>query len=779
MKNAIFLVVLGILLCGLGFSEITVSITNPTQYGSPDLSFNAVANTQSSAGTYITIINLSILGLDNSVQATYSYTNSNTSIRTINYTFPITTVEGNYKINISVENNITESNSSLIEIYPRTLIYGDSWLCTPPANCIYETFTHSNGQKFYIVKDNNTCSGLGIGQLLSNIQTGYTNSLCATKLQTETNITNYNKEISKRMYFNSSAIGCASGGCPVSYYEDFVYNKTANTTHIINFNVLETGSTLNYGAWINITMKNGTTTQVIFYKWIISNTPTYQNNITCRFNITNATCDGVGGFNISYSPIPQGTVLRFSVEVKQNYTSSCGSGQPINVNITINTSNPFLEEYVGFGGLGAVYRTNNADLISCPIIANNISSPQPTVRILMYYNNQVIYPYLYYAIVVPNKSLSENTMGIYNSNIYLPSTTQINSYNNSIIYVYSREFSSWFLIPPFNLDPSGIYIVNLVYDTGVFGVGQNGTNYTGGYTRISAVPELPLLEMCNYINNTYYIRSEYQRTKTFQLNTWINNTFYANISSAYSLNTNLNTVNISAIQFYVDGFKRCEWIANQTSLAIGNVDLRPDMITTNIFFDVGLILLVGLSAISPAILLPALAYNDFFQIIPITQMAFLTIFVAIISYITNWGGNRNMKTMLCLMAMGIAMLTYFSIDTGGGYSMQYSSAYGNNTINVSSIDHDIKALSVVSQSGINWNSLAQLVSTGIQLIIDLLAFIIQIPALMLGVLSGLLFNLSPPLATAVSFFIPYLLIGLIGWLVLKAYDMFQKPYMPT
>jgi hypothetical protein len=802
------------------FTIFNISFSYPVAYDSPELNFNVNIPATVING-YFDNMTFRLYDLNNNLLASQLWTAPDNTTNSTTITFPVSVSAGYYRINATAyNNNSLIRNIPTIEIYPQATVSSLSWNSVPPASCYDDVYTHSNGQKFYVSSVYSTCQNLGLGQLYSNfvetIDIPYDSAGVQAYNYNGTSITSNNKYYSRILAGTGyTCIAGSSGRMGTGAYKlTFRYNLSGSLTHVINL----TG--INY----TISAGSGLT---IYEKLLVNSTEYVIHNIagnvkslpdtTCWLNSTGIMCKN------ATNPTVWGTTdnqVNYSINFGQKdnitilwgMTHNSGICPKIWQNIAVN--NAFLEKYTGYGAntstlnmpsqsnaylvLGNLYSAGGTPtyLSSSPFIrdfpfmnisatntnftlsSSNISSPQPPVRILMYYNNQVIYPYLYYAIVVPNKAYSEATMGIYNSNIYLPSTTQINSYNNSIIYVYSREFSSWFLIPPFNLDPSGIYIVNLVYDTGVFGVGQNGSNYTG-YTQISAVPELPLLEMCNYINNTYYIRSEYQRTKTFQLNTWINNTFYANITSAYSLNTNLNTANISAIQFYVDGFKRCEWIANQTSLTIAGVDLRPDMPTTNIFFDVGLILLVGLSAISPAILLPALAYNDFFQIIPITQMAFLTIFVAIISYITNWGGNRNMKSMLCLMAMGIAMLTYFSVDTGGGYNMQYSSAYGNNTINVSSIDHDIKALSVVSQSGINWNSLAQLVSTGIQLIIDLLAFIIQIPALMLGVLSGLLFNLSPPLATAVSFFIPYLLIGLIGWLVLKAYDMFQKPYMPT
>lgn len=801
MKNAIFLVVLGILLCGLGFSTITVSITSPTDYSSPDLSFNAITNVQSSAGTYITEINLSVLDLNNVVQATYPYTNSNTSIQSINYTFPITATSGNYRINVSVANNISQSNSSMVEIYPRNPVSQNNYYCTPPS---YTTkYIHSNGQNFYILPNNNTyLTNLGLGQMMTNYDMYMSGGVGCTG---EVVTLNANQNTDGKYLDTSFRISnnVQFGGTTYNIYRTFKFNLTGTKSYTVNFTNISLDPQVAMILNLSYYIKVNSTTYTIYSVRQTSSAVINGDSINCRINSSGIYCNNSVNFNVS---IGTDDIIVLRLDGIFVSSATCAGGQNFfKGNLIIN--NIFLASYSGYPkGIGNQYDATS-NLVVCPLMngttvnvvgapttsavmpslwtsdminrtGTNITNPQPTVRILMYYNNQIIYPYLYYAIVMQGKTNSESTMGIYNPNIFMPSTTQINSYNNSVIYIYSREYSSWFLIPPFDLNPSGIYIVNLVYDTGIFGVGQNGTNQTG-YTVISAVPELPVLEMCNELNGTYYITSEYQTTKTFQVNTWVNNTFYANITSATQLHYQTPTNNYSAIQFYVSGYKRCEWFANQTGLAIQGVDLRPDMLTTNIFFDVGLMLLVALATISPAILLPAMAYNDFFSIIPISQMAFLTIFVAIVSYIVNWYGNRNMKTLLCLVAMGLAMLTYFSIGSGIGYNMQYSSAYGNSSITVASIDADIKQLSVVSQSGINWNSLAQLVYTGIALIIDLLAFIIQIPALLFGVVLGLMFNLSPPLASAVSFFVPYLLIGLIGWLVLKAYDMFQKPYMPT
>jgi hypothetical protein len=574
--KGVFLGLLALFLVGFSFAGINVSITTPTYYTSPELTFDTTVNVQNQLNDYVTSINIAVLNLSDQQESAYTYNNSNTSWTLYNYTKSMTVPSGNYRLNITVINNASATNNSIVEIYPRATLTQEQYQCTPPLACTYENFTHSNGQKFYIVSNNNSCTGLGLWQMNSNFKFPTYNTANVIPNATvivETSKCNRGSEVMNRSYYgNNKEIGIyvnetadfSTSSARVTIVDAIFkirFNLTGTQTQkIVISNLSQRDSTVaSYGGgyFVILYLDNQTATASnLNYTLFFANgtngnfTPS---DVSCWLNTTGIYCSGgsagAGGthYTNNWTQNFSGRLLLFDVIA---YTQRIGvsytcPGVKNGLNVNFNVTNPTLNSYTGFQlfnsssdyimlGAGTQYGAANATLVSCPMngsekninisyILTNITNAQPTVRLLLFYNSQVVYPYLYY-IVNSTKAQMEATMGILNPNIYPLPSTITNAYNNSVTYIYSKELGNWFLIPPFDLVPStSPYIANLVLDTGQI----NTTNTLSGNATYNYT-----IQNYTYLLGTTYSISPANRS----WNTTFNITF--NVSDQFGLWTN-------------------------------------------------------------------------------------------------------------------------------------------------------------------------------------------------------------------------------------------------
>jgi len=519
MSNKLALLgIIALFLAGFSFAGINVSITTPTYYTSPELTFDVTVNVQNQLNDYVSSINIAVLNLSDQQESVFTYNNSNTSWIAYNYTKSTTVPSGNYRLNITVVNNASDTNYSIVEIYPRATLTQEQYQCTPPVACTYENFTHSNGQKFYIVSDNNSCTGLGLWQMNSNFMLPtYTNeAIPNATVIVETSKCSRSSEVMNRSYYgNNKEMGIyvnetadfSSSSARVSIVDAVFkigFNLTGTQTQkIVISNLSQRDNTVaGYGGgyFVILYLDNQTlTASNLNYTLFFANgtdgnfTPS---DVSCWLNTTGIYCSGgsagAGGtyYTNNWTQNFSGRTLLFDVIAyaqRVGVAFTCPSVKNA-FNVNFNVTNPMLNSYTGFQlfnssseylmlGAGTQYGSANATLVSCPMngskkdlnttyMLTNITNAQPTVRLLLFYNSQIVYPYIYY-VVNSTKAQMESTMGLLNPNIYPLPSTITNAYNNSVTYVYSKELAQWFLIPPFDLVPStSPYIANLVLDTG-------------------------------------------------------------------------------------------------------------------------------------------------------------------------------------------------------------------------------------------------------------------------------------------------------------------------
>jgi hypothetical protein len=182
---------------------------------------------------------------------------------------------------------------------------------------------------------------------------------------------------------------------------------------------------------------------------------------------------------------------------------------------------------------------------------------------------------------------------------------------------------------------------------------------------------------------------------------------------------------------------------------------------------------MGISTVNPAVMLVAIVFNDAFQIIAGTSMAVLCILLAIVAYITNWWGNRNMKTTIGLVAMGVGVLMYFG-STGAITYSNDTYNWGNGTS--SSIGNIQQNMVNMYDSGWNWYTMA----TEIPVIIyNFLTLILNLPTLIVSLIGGLLFTLNPMIGTAFLNFSGILILGAYFFIGIKAYEFLANKFQPV
>jgi hypothetical protein len=175
----------------------------------------------------------------------------------------------------------------------------------------------------------------------------------------------------------------------------------------------------------------------------------------------------------------------------------------------------------------------------------------------------------------------------------------------------------------------------------------------------------------------------------------------------------------------------------------------------------------ALSTVHPFVFIFTIAFNDVFHILSIPLMFVLAAFVGLFAFISNWHGERNLKTLLILLLI----LTVYAVQVH-----EYN-AYTSSSLNqLSSLYKNL----IDIFSGISSTSdLTAIITTVLPtFLLNLIALLLSFPAVIIGVIFDALAIISPSLASALYPFQIALVAGAYVWIILKAYELGRNMFRP-
>ena len=169
---------------------------------------------------------------------------------------------------------------------------------------------------------------------------------------------------------------------------------------------------------------------------------------------------------------------------------------------------------------------------------------------------------------------------------------------------------------------------------------------------------------------------------------------------------------------------------------------------------------VGISAIQPFAYIFVIALNDMFGILDSLQLFLLAGFISVFAVVSNWRGERNLKTTITLFLLTFAYIV--SIHSFNGFAGSHITAIQN------VIDSLTDMFSAINNPADLLGIIAVTLPT---FFVNLIILLISLPALLIDLLLFSIGIISPALASAMSIFEAPLIAGAYVYLILKGYEV--------
>ena len=347
--------------------------------------------------------------------------------------------------------------------------------------------------------------------------------------------------------------------------------------------------------------------------------------------------------------------------------------------------------------------------------------------------------------------------------------------NNTVMYILDTS-NNWWLVPAVTCSGSGISSDTPSFNTAVFDTTLSaGTSSSGTFT----APSIPTSSYCLEDGNLFNISFDYPTSHSFLVSqvfcngTYVNNTcvngtvtYNNTLTTSNEIDTSIltNQSNLTHIYFYVNNIIQCTY-ANGTSGLLG-----LDMITEfqdsdyDIFKYAFFLMGMGVSSVIPFFIIFPITFNDVFGLITTQQMAFATILVGFLPYLSGWKGEHSLKHIIFLTVFAVVLIS--GLYETAGISDELPESFDNfnearENMYLDIISADIWGLSVSAPT----------------LVVNLLVFLLDAPNVLGILLLQLINGISPEMANAFNIFLPAILIGLVAYLIIKAFEILSNKYL--
>jgi len=333
---------------------------------------------------------------------------------------------------------------------------------------------------------------------------------------------------------------------------------------------------------------------------------------------------------------------------------------------------------------------------------------------------------------------------------YSPTTLTTTLYAN-VATIVQDEFGVCYFVPPYT--PTNY---SLTYTLTAYQIDCGATT-----ENMRSIPTLPTYSVC-YSNGTHLImNSSYTDSSLFER--YIT---YANATVQYKQSTGTDyyeaielTNTTAIIELKVNNYSRCYW-DNETKI-FGLDDVPQSELTNTIIIAPLLVLTTALSIYNPFVFIFTIALNDMFQLVDMTGILLMAVAVGLFSFISAWDGEKTLKALITLFLITgvyvVQMAVYSPTTFGSGSSdLTYRITQIADTFNSITTSGDIVAI----------------ITLVVPLfLINLIILLLELPALLVGLIFTSLTTLLPAMAGPLNAFQIALTVGAYAWLILKAYEL--------
>ena len=359
-------------------------------------------------------------------------------------------------------------------------------------------------------------------------------------------------------------------------------------------------------------------------------------------------------------------------------------------------------------------------------------------------NQQIIYPKFSRYIYITNNQGTTDVIFINRFNNQTYATTL---YSN-IPTIIQDTYGICYFIPPFTPSNSSQYITMTAYQT----------NCESSIVNIPDLPLLPTLTKCYTFNNTYIIDVKYDQEVLFE-RTKIQNgiiDYYQATGKEYSENISLN--NVSTIQLNANGKTRCYYTSDNSVLGLGS--LQFPTLPSNLLGIPLILIATGISMIHPFAFIFVFAVNDVFRILTAEAIFLLATGVGLFAFISNWGGERNLKALIILFLLASAYVI----------QLHHYAAFDND--NIQALTNFTDSMTQLFGGIGSGDNLIAIVTTVLPIfLLNLIVLILQLPAIVIHIIFNAIYLLAPAMATYLGALEGALIVGAYVYIILKGYEM--------
>jgi parallel beta-helix repeat protein len=318
------------------------------------------------------------------------------------------------------------------------------------------------------------------------------------------------------------------------------------------------------------------------------------------------------------------------------------------------------------------------------------------------------------------------------------------------------EYGNCFFVPPYSP-----YNVSTIYTLTGYSMACDAQFNVGNY-----LPYVPMESSCRKIGNEYIANMTFTTSVLFEEYFDANGTITYAQQNSLTLDRTVNLSDYTKYTLWANGIKRCEYDSNLTSI-LGFTSLpMSDNVKQLAVFPLFLVVST-LSFYNPFIFVFNFAINDWFDILSVDDMFFLTIVIGLFSTMFAWEGQRTLKTLL----------SYFLL--GGTYLIYIHSMVPFAPTQIAELTAILDSLhTLFSGVGGSADIISIITITIPTFLINFVVLLLKLPAIVISLILVSFGQLLPGSLAYLSIFEPPLVIGAYAFIALKIYEIGRNMFHP-
>ena len=265
-------------------------------------------------------------------------------------------------------------------------------------------------------------------------------------------------------------------------------------------------------------------------------------------------------------------------------------------------------------------------------------------------NNQIVQPVLSFYLK------SNSILDYYPFPNFYSSTDYKIPFISNTGLIYMDELGLCYFVPPYTpTNTSTLYTLTAYQVTCPANVNE-----------VVTYPVLPSKKVCKTNNGNFIINVSYSEPVIYErwLTSTDNTVAYTTLTSE-DYEEVINTSNYAIIDLRVNNISRCYYSTNSTTLGLvpfGDFDLGVQKL---VILPI-ILLATAISSVQPFAFIFVIALNDMFSVLDSLQLFLLAGFVSVFAVVSNWNGERTLKSTITLFLLVFAYIV--SIHSFDGFA---------------------------------------------------------------------------------------------------------------